>query len=100
MTIIAQAAPFDIALLIPISAIFIGGLIAVSSIMARHQRKMAALMRENPQQVQPEVLDELRQMRQEVQALRSELHQTTIAVDDIRKELPATRLEQRVSEEN
>ena len=72
--------------LIPIVAILIGGLIAVSAIMAGHQRKMAEMVRQNAQpDVSGELLSEIKSLRAEILVMRTEQHQTAIALDDLRK---------------
>ena len=75
----------DWELMIPIIAIVMGGFIAVTAIMSGHQRKMAELVRKhNSPEALPALIEEMKQLRGEVQSMRTELHQTTIAIDDVR----------------
>lgn len=94
----------ELELLIPIAAILVGGLIAVTAIMSKHQRKMAEMMRQNSQQQMPDLVNELQQMRNEMQVMRGEIHQTAIAVDDLKQDaLPNERkheLHSRITEEH
>lgn len=90
-------------MMIPIVAILVGGMIAVTAIMSGHQRKMAELVRKN----QPDtgVLVELQHLRKEVQSMRTEINSNTIAVDGIKNrqiepQAQSHTLEQRVSQEN
>ena len=83
--LLAQGYNPNIELFIPIVAIVIGGFIAVAAIMTAHQRKMAELIRKNDSpELLPALMEELKQIRSEMQTMRTELHQTTIAIDDVR----------------
>ena len=81
----------SMALLIPIIAIFMGGLIAVASIMSAHQRKMAEMVRKNREE--PGLVEELRAMRGELADLRDRVNHQTLAIED-RSATPARQAAQ------
>lgn len=71
---------------IPIVAIMMVFGIPLVAILTHHQRKMAELIHsKGVTEISPVVLDEVQRLRAEVQQLRQELHETTIALDDMRK---------------
>jgi hypothetical protein len=81
--------------MIPIVAILMVFGIPIIAILTHHQRKMAELIHSRGQDLNPTVMDEVQRLRSEVQQLRRELHETTIALDDVRR--PAPRgIEQRM----
>ena len=82
---LAQAYNPNLEMLIPIVAILTFGFIAVAKMIMAHQTKMAELVRKsnNPEML-PTLIEEMRQLKSEVQTMRAELHQTTIAIDDVR----------------
>ena len=99
--LISQLDASTLPLLIPIVAIFIGGLIAVASIMSAHQRKMAEMVRKN--QEEPGLVEELRAMRGEIAELRDRVNQQTLSIESKQGSLTEQRLEppdvpQRLSE--
>ena len=71
--------PGEVAVFIPIVAIFMGGLIAVASIFTKHQREMAEKF--HKQQNQPELIDEIRAMRADLADLRDRVNQATLAIE-------------------
>ena len=77
----------DIAVLIPIIAIAVGGLIAITSMLINHQRKMAELLRTEAQ-AQPGLAEEIRAMRGEMADLRDRVNQQTLTIESTR---PAVR---------
>ncbi|MCH8980013.1 MAG: hypothetical protein IH945_12345 [Armatimonadetes bacterium] len=88
--------------------IVLGGLalvIPIAAMIMNHQRKMAETLRKQPgQELLPEVVAELQQLRHEVQAMRSELNANTIAIDDAEQRSLSppptpTGIEQRIAEE-
>ncbi len=91
-----------------IVGVVLGGLalmIPIVAMIMNHQRKMADAMRKHTGQASmPDVVAEIQQLRQEVQAMRSELNANTIAIDDakLRTLSPPptpTAIEQRITEE-
>ena len=88
--------------------IILGGLALMIPIVAmfmNHQRKMAESFQKQAGQAQlPDIVAEIQQLRQEVQAMRSELNANTIAIDDAKLRplspppTPAA-IEQRITEE-
>lgn len=76
----------DIAVLIPIIAIAVGGLIAITSMLINHQRKMAELLR-NDARSQPGLADEIRAMRGEMADLRDRVNQQTLTIESSRAPL-------------
>ncbi len=78
-SLLMQGEP-ELALLIPIVAILIGGLIAIVTMMTNHQRKMAELLRRDVQQ-QPGLVDEIRAMRSEMADLRDRVNQQTLMIE-------------------
>ena len=61
------------------------GFVAVAKMIMAHQTKMAELVRKsNSPEMLPTLIEEMRQLKSEVQTMRTELHQTTIAIDDVR----------------
>lgn len=93
---IAQVDAGVVAVLIPIAAILVGGLIAITTMMTNHQRKMAELLRKDVQ-AQPGLVDELRAMRAELSELRDRVNQQTIAIESNRRPVP-TEMPQRLQE--
>ena len=82
---LAQGYNPDLEMLIPIVAIVITGFVTVAAVMLAHQRKMAALIRKNDSpEILPARMEEMKQIKSEMQTMRAELHQTTIAIDDVR----------------
>jgi hypothetical protein len=71
--------PGIIGVFIPIVAIVIGGIIAVTTMLTNHQRKMAELYRRDAQQ--PGLLDEIRAMRAEMADLRDRVNQQTLMLE-------------------
>jgi hypothetical protein len=69
--------------LIPIIAIATGGLIAITSMLINHQRKMAELLRSDAQN-QPGLADEIRAMRGEMADLRDRVNQQTLSIENSR----------------
>jgi hypothetical protein len=69
--------------------------IPIIAILTHHQRKMAELIHSRGNDLNPVVMDEVQRLRSEVQQLRRELHETTIALDDVRKSSPRG-IEQRI----
>ena len=89
--------------------VILGGLalmIPVVAMIMHHQRKMAESLRKQAgQDSLPEVVAELKQLRHEVQTMRSELNANTIAIDDAKQRPlspPPTPigLEKRIREED
>jgi hypothetical protein len=70
----------DVAVLIPIVAIAVGGLIAITTMMTNHQRKMAELLRRDAQQ-QPGLAEEIRAMRSEMAELKDRVNQQTLMLE-------------------
>lgn len=72
--------PEDIALVVVVGGIVLG---SISGMFLRHQRKMAELFhtRKEPE-VTPAILQELQAMRSELQALKGQVNDITLAVDD------------------
>jgi hypothetical protein len=68
-----------VALAIPIAAILISGLVAITAMMSHHQRKMAELYRKDVQS--PQLLDEVRAVRAEVAELRDRVNQQMLMSD-------------------
>ncbi len=68
-----------LALLIPISAILVGGLTVVLKLMTNHQRQMAELYQKNS--AQPELLDEIRSLRSELTEMKDKVNQQTLMLD-------------------
>lgn len=77
------AAVDEVAVFIPIVAILIGGLIAITTMLTNHQRKMAELMRRDVQN-QPGLTDEIRAMRAEMADLRDRVNQQTLMIESKR----------------
>jgi hypothetical protein len=73
----------EVAVLIPIIAIIIGGLIAITTMLTNHQRKMAELLRKDVQH-QPGLADEIRAMRLEMADLRDRVNQQTLTIENSR----------------
>lgn len=82
--------------LIPIVAILMVFGIPLVAILTHHQRKMAELIHAKRNDVNPLVMDEVQRLRNEVAQLRTELHEATIALDDLRR--PRTSVEHRIRE--
>ena len=78
MSLLAQVD--EVAVLIPIVAIVIGGLIAITTMLTAHQRKMAELFRKDVQG-QPGLVDEIRAMRSEMADLRDRVNQQTLMIE-------------------
>ena len=72
--------PGMIGVFIPIVAILIGGLIAITTMLTNHQRKMAELYRQDNVN-QPGLVDEMRAMRMELADLRDRVNQQTLAIE-------------------
>jgi uncharacterized protein YoxC len=74
--------------------------IPIVAILTHHQRKMAELIHAKHNEINPVVIDEVERLRAEVQRLRTELHETTIALDDVRRLKPSDlgRIEQRIGD--
>jgi carbonic anhydrase len=90
--------PDEIAAIIA-AVMFFG--IPIVAILTHHQRKMAELIhRKHGSEISPIVVEEINRLRAEVQQLRSELHETTIALDDVRKLGLASAVEGRLKETN
>jgi hypothetical protein len=70
--------------------------IPIVAILTHHQRKMTELIHSKHSDVSPVVVEEVNRLRGEVAQLRQQLHEATIALDDVRRERPT--LEQRVRE--
>jgi hypothetical protein len=81
--------------MIPIVAILMVFGIPIIALLTHHQRKMAELIHSRGQDLNPVVMDEVQRLRAEVQQMRRELHETTIALDDVRKLAPRG-IEQRI----
>ncbi len=88
-----------------IAAFMFGGmflLIPIVAIFTHHQRKMAEILNRARPGADPAVLEEVLRLRDEVQRLRADLHETTIALDDLRGTRTGQpgppRLEQRIGE--
>ena len=62
--------------------------IPIVAILTHHQRKMAELIHRNHAEVNPIVVEEVNRLREEVSQLRSQLNETTIALDDARRLRP------------
>jgi hypothetical protein len=62
--------------------------IPIVAILTHHQRKMAELIHRNHAEVNPIVVEEVNRLREEVRQLRSQLNETTIALDDARRLRP------------
>ncbi len=56
--------------------------IPIIAILTGHQRKMAELMRQDVNQVQPHIANEVLALRQEVANLKEMVHTQMIALDD------------------
>ena len=72
--------PEGLVFMIPIVAIAIGGLIAITTMLTNHQRKMAELLRKD-MQAQPGLVDEIRAMRSEMAELRDRVNQQTLMLE-------------------
>ncbi len=74
--------------------------IPMVAILTHHQRKMAELIHSRHNDINPVVMDEVQRLRAEVQQMRTELHETTIALDDVRKLKPMDNggIERRIGE--
>jgi hypothetical protein len=70
--------------------------IPIVAILTHHQRKMAEIIHSRAHDINPVVVDEVNRLRGEVDRLRQELHETTIALDDMRRSPRA--VEQRIRE--
>ena len=79
-SLFAQMDPEVMVFLIPIVAIGIGGLIAITTMLTNHQRKMAELLRKDAQ-AQPGLVDEIRAMRGEMAELRDRVNQQTLMLE-------------------
>jgi hypothetical protein len=77
--LLAQADP-EIIFIIPIVAIVVGGLIAITTMLTHHQRKMAELLRKDAQE-KPGLVDEIRAMRGEMADLRDRVNQQTLMLE-------------------
>ncbi len=86
--------------LIAIIAILMVFGIPMVAILTHHQRKMAELIHSKHNEINPVVIEEVERLRAEVQRLRTELHETTIALDDVRRLKPTDlgRIEQRIGD--
>ncbi len=93
--LIAQVDAGVVAVFIPVTAILVGGLIAITTMMTNHQRKMAEILRKDV--AQPSVVDEIRAMRAEVAELRDRVNQQTLAIEANRNQVP-TEMPQRLQE--
>jgi len=71
----------EFAILIPLFAIGVPMVIAVTAILTTHQRKMAEILRQNS--AQPEVVHEIYALRTEVAALRERVNEQAIQVDNL-----------------
>ena len=88
--------------------VILGGLmlmVPIVAILTHHQRKMAEILHKKPgSEVLPALVEELRQLRQEVNSMRTEINANTIAVDDVRNQaLPSgsrQELHSRMKEEH
>lgn len=80
MNPLAQVDPGAIAVLIPVVAIVIGGLIAITTMLTNHQRKMAEIMRKDVQN--PDLVNEVRAMRQEMAELRDRVNQQALSLEE------------------
>ena len=87
--------PIGVVVISEILPFVLGGIalfIPIVYLLTHHQRKMAELVRgDKKQEALPEVIDELRQMRAELQQLRTEQHETAIAVDELRTSVSDSR---------
>jgi HAMP domain-containing protein len=72
--------PGEVAVFIPIVALVIGGLIAITTMLTNHQRKMAEILRKDVQQ--PDLASEIRAMRQEISDLKDRVNQQALSIDD------------------
>jgi len=79
-SLFAQMDPEGLVFMIPIVAIAIGGLIAITTMLTNHQRKMAELLRKD-MQAQPGLVDEIRAMRSEMAELRDRVNQQTLMLE-------------------
>lgn len=68
--------------------------IPIIAILTHHQRKMAEIIHSRHAEISPVVMDEVQRLRDEVSKLRTELYETTIALDDVRRAGPT--VEERV----
>lgn len=71
--------------------------IPIVAILTHHQRKMAELIHRNHAEVNPIVVEEVNRLREEVSQLRSQLNETTIALDDARRLRPV-EVQERIGE--
>ena len=76
---IAELDPGVIGVFIPIVAMMVGGLIAVTRMFTNHQRQMAELMRRDVQN--PDLTAEIRAMRQEMAEIRNRVNQQTLMIE-------------------
>lgn len=68
--------------------------IPIVAILTKHQRKMAELVHQN---AQPIANAETQMLRQEIQELKSLVHQQAIALDNLARPIPtAERIQERV----
>ena len=69
-----------LALMIPITAILMGGFISLAKMIMVHQSKMAEMVAK--QGSEPGVLDELRAMRGDITELRDRVNHQTLAIEE------------------
>lgn len=86
----------SLALLIPIVAILIGGLLSVLKLMTNHQRQMAELYRQNQQQ--PDLLEEIRSLRGELSEMKDKVNQQTLMLDKAPDDSGKVSLRDRITE--
>jgi HAMP domain-containing protein len=70
----------ELAIFIPIVAIVVGGLIAITTMLTNHQRKMAEILRKDVQT--PDLAHEVRAMRQEMAELKDRVNQQALSLED------------------
>ena len=71
--------------------------IPIVAILTHHQRKRAELIHRNHAEVNPIVVEEVNRLREEVSQLRSQLNETTIALDEARRLRPV-EVQERIGE--
>lgn len=80
--------PEHIGVLIP----FVIFLIPIIAILTSHQRKMAEIIHGNQNVPQGNVVGEIQALRYELAQMRDLMHQQSLAIDDLKRSLPASTM--------
>ena len=70
----------ELAIFIPIVAIVVGGLIAITTMLTNHQRKMAEILRKDVQN--PDLAHEMGAMRREMAELKDRVNQQALSLEE------------------